>query len=51
MLVLDAFLLAACLGFILQVSHMLSAVTQAMPIQGEKGLTMCFVVLAMVGPR
>lgn len=50
MLVLDAFLLAACSGFILQVSQMLSAVTQAMPkLQGEKGFAMCFAVLARVG--
>lgn len=49
MLVLDAFLLAACSGFILQVSQMLSAVTQAMPkLQGEKEFTMCFAVLARV---
>lgn len=50
MLVLDAFLLAACSGFILRVSQMLRAVTQAMPkLQREKGFTMCFAVLARVG--
>lgn len=49
---LDAFLIAVCSVFILQVSQMLSAVTQSMPkLQGEKGFTMCFAVLAGVGPR
>lgn len=47
MLVLDAFLIAACSGFILQVSQMLSALTQAVP---KKGFTMCFAVLGRVGP-
>lgn len=45
---LDAFLIAACSVFMLQVSQMLSAVMQAMP--KEKGFTMCFSVLGRVGP-